>query len=513
MLCQTFAPSSTTLENRKQIYQFLDFCRKQANLNRHPKIASLVLEIPLIDPLALLHQLLPPRSLHFYFEHREVAIAAIGSTLQIQTEGGDRFTKIKQEIQDWTSHCITSTAFNPAQTLQASPHFFCSFTFDDEPLSADSPFPHGMVFLPEWEIMRMGDRACLIANVQVDPLQLDPLQLDPLQLDPSTGSHVLEGLTQTIWQQWQRVQGSGANSGANSGTSSGTSSGANFLMDCAMPNAIAPWQFEEVHNFEASVTQALDSIAQGQLDKIVLAHTLDVTASVPFQWAYSLHHLRQQHSGCYIFSVGNEEGKNFIGASPERLLSIRQTLSDRQLITDALAGSSPRGTTLREDAELSRRLLSNIKERHEHQVVVDFITQELATLGLDPQFSSHPGLLQLANIQHIHTPIQTTVPEQLHPIDLVAKLHPTPAVAGLPRNLACEQIRRYELAERSLYAAPLGWIDLQGNADFIVGIRSALLWGDRARLYAGAGIVAGSNPKRELAEVRLKLQALLQALI
>jgi menaquinone-specific isochorismate synthase len=495
MLCQTFAPSSTTLENRKQIYQFLDFCRKQANLNRHPKIASLVLEIPPIDPLAVLHQLLPSRSLHFYFEHREVAIAAIGSTVQIQTEGGDRFTKIKQKIQDWTAHCITSTVFNPAQTLQASPHFFCSFTFDDEPLSDDSPFPHGTVFLPEWEIVRMGDRACLIANVQVDPLQIDPLQIDPF--DPATGTHSLEALTHTIWQQWQQVQ----------------TCGADFLIDCAMPNAIAPWQFEEVHNFEASVAQALESIAQGQLDKIVLAHTLDVTASMPFQWAYSLHHLRQQHSGCYIFSVGNEEGKNFIGASPERLLSIRQTLSDRQLITDALAGSSPRGTTLREDAELSQRLLSNIKERHEHQVVVDFITQELTTLGLDPQFSTHPGLLQLANIQHIHTPIQTTVPDQLHPIDIVAKLHPTPAVAGLPRNLACEQIRRYELAERSLYAAPLGWIDLQGNADFIVGIRSALLWGDRARLYAGAGIVAGSNPKRELAEVRLKLQALLQALI
>ena len=105
------------------------------------------------------------------------------------------------------------------------------------------------------------------------------------------------------------------------------------------------------------------------------------------------------------------------------------------------------------------------------------------------------------------------VPANIHPLKIVAQLHPTPAVAGAARDVACAEIRRYENFERGLYAAPLGWIDSQGNCEFIVGIRSALIDGDRARLYAGAGIVAGSDPDKEFAEVQLKRQALLKALV
>jgi menaquinone-specific isochorismate synthase len=121
--------------------------------------------------------------------------------------------------------------------------------------------------------------------------------------------------------------------------------------------------------------------------------------------------------------------------------------------------------------------------------------------------------LQLSNIQHLQTPIHASVPAHVHLLDVVAELHPTPAVAGVPREIACDIIRRHERFERSLYAAPIGWVDHQGNGEFAVGIRSALINGQEARLYAGAGIVAGSDPDRELAEIQLKLQALLNALV
>jgi menaquinone-specific isochorismate synthase len=127
--------------------------------------------------------------------------------------------------------------------------------------------------------------------------------------------------------------------------------------------------------------------------------------------------------------------------------------------------------------------------------------------------SPTPQLLQLLNIQHLWTPIQANVPTGVHPLEIVAELHPTPAVAGTPREISQEQIRRYETFDRGLYAAPLGWVDHRGNSEFIVGIRSALIDGDRARLYAGAGIVAGSDPDKEVAEIQLKLQALLKALV
>jgi menaquinone-specific isochorismate synthase len=144
--------------------------------------------------------------------------------------------------------------------------------------------------------------------------------------------------------------------------------------------------------------------------------------------------------------------------------------------------------------------------------VLNFITQRLCQLGLLPQILA-PRLRQLSNIQHLWTPISAVVPANIHPLKIVAQLHPTPAVAGAARDVACAEIRRYENFERGLYAAPLGWIDAKGNCEFIVGIRSALIDGDRARLYAGAGIVAGSDPDKEFAEVQLKLQALLKALV
>jgi menaquinone-specific isochorismate synthase len=136
----------------------------------------------------------------------------------------------------------------------------------------------------------------------------------------------------------------------------------------------------------------------------------------------------------------------------------------------------------------------------------------LRAQGLSPRHSTPPGLLRLPHIQHLHTPICADVPRHVSPLALVEALHPTPAVAGVPTQTACDLIQQEEPCDRGLYAAPFGWVDPYGNSEFIVGIRSALIQGNQARLYAGAGIVDGSDPARELAEVQLKLQAIAEAL-
>ncbi|HEY9645255.1 MAG TPA: isochorismate synthase [Chroococcidiopsis sp.] len=355
----------------------------------------------------------------------------------------------------------------------SNPYFFCSFTFFDQP-SALSPFPAATVFLPRWQIVRRQDRCNAIANLVIS-------------------SHLnIENVATELWQGLQTIR-----------------SARHGLLSDSIRQPFQQWKTTEIHNFKASVVSALQSIYANQLSKVVLAHEVDVLSPVAFRWLHSLHNLRQRHPDCYIFSTSNGKGQSFIGASPERLISIR----DRTLITDALAGSAPRGKTVEEDIKLGDRLLSSDKERHEHRVVVDFMIHQLQQFGLSPRWAAIPTLRRLSNIQHLHTPIQATVLPNLHPLQILAELHPTPAVAGMSRDLACQYIRRHEPFERSLYAAPLGWVDAQGNAEFIVGIRSALLEGHRARLYAGAGIVAGSNPDRELAEVKLKLQALLQSLV
>ena len=321
---------------------------------------------------------------------------------------------------------------------------------------------------------RQAERCTIVANVILDQT-----------LDPERSS-------EQIWQKFQAIRAI-----------------KHQAIDLAIGlNKFVRKDFSHTDYFKKSVLSVLESIQKKQLHKVVLAHALDVTLPIPFNLVNSLNNLRRLYSNCYIFSTNNGQGQTFVGASPERLVKIH----NQHLETDALAGSAPRGKTAIADTQLGDRLLSSQKETHEHRVVTDFITRHLEELGITAQ-RSPARLLQLPNIQHLHTPIRAIVPPNIHLLDVVAKLHPTPAVAGVPRELACEQIRHYEQFERSLYAAPIGWVDHQGNGEFAVGIRSAMLNGCHARLFAGAGIVAGSNPKKELTEVELKLQALLAALV
>jgi len=228
----------------------------------------------------------------------------------------------------------------------------------------------------------------------------------------------------------------------------------------------------------------------------------------PFDVIQSLANLRSLHPDCYIFSSSNGKGQNFVGASPERLLSVQ----NQQLVTDALAGSAPRGANNTEDLHLANLLLKNRKEKREHYAVSEFVIERLRSVGVKAQ-QLPLQLLKLSNIQHLWTPIYAHLPADIQPLEIIELLHPTPAVAGVSTNIACDKIRYYEQLDRSLYAAPLGWVDYDGNCEFIVGIRSALIDGDRAILYAGAGVVSGSNADKEFDEVQLKLQSLLKALV
>jgi menaquinone-specific isochorismate synthase len=136
----------------------------------------------------------------------------------------------------------------------------------------------------------------------------------------------------------------------------------------------------------------------------------------------------------------------------------------------------------------------------------------VADLNLKVEHAAHPRLLGLANVHHLHTPISANLPESVHILDLVGRLHPTPAVGGAPQAPALAAIARLESFPRGLYAGPQGWVDHRGGGEFFVGLRSALIDGRTATAYAGAGIVAGSEPEKEFAETELKFKALIEAL-
>ena len=176
----------------------------------------------------------------------------------------------------------------------------------------------------------------------------------------------------------------------------------------------------------------------------------------------------------------------------------------------ALAGSIRRGQTLAEDEDLGDRLLNSPKERQEHQFVIQAIADHLDA-SVSDLVVEETGLLKLSNIQHIFTPISGRKKGNAHILDFVEALHPTPAVGGLPSGPGLEYISRSEPVSRGWYAAPVGWFDTVGGGEFVVALRSAVTDGSRTRLYAGAGIVAESDPAREWQETELKFRPMMEA--
>lgn len=472
----TVAPSrSNTLPHYANIHQALKTCLRQARQTNSEHIASLSFPLPAIDPLAVFLTFPQSDQRQCYFESpsRGQAIAAWDALICEHFSGGDRFAAARQAIATWQPRIQTFPE------RREGPYFFCSFSFFDTVAAAIGGFAPATVLLTRWQVVRHQHRCTLIANVLIRPHS----RLAPL--------------TRAIAEQVGKLQ---------------RFVPASRHLDSHWSREAAAWQPQlarpEGQQFKQKVETTLQAIHHQELQKQVVAQAFDVTRKQPFQRETALPRLRSRYPDCYIFSFSGEADSHFIGASPERLLSIRQG----RLVTDALAGSAPRGETPEADRAIGQQLLNNPKEQREHQLVLDFIVERLEAEGLKPCYSTPPGLLRLSNIQHLHTPICADVSPQTSPLTLVESLHPTPAVAGVPMPAACQRIRQGETCDRGLYAAPLGWIDPAGNSEFIVGIRSALIQHNRARLFAGAGIVADSDPAQELAEIQLKLQALAQAL-
>jgi menaquinone-specific isochorismate synthase len=269
------------------------------------------------------------------------------------------------------------------------------------------------------------------------------------------------------------------------------------------------FQTIEAGDFRTAVNGGLAAIASGDVKKIVLARVQEMRAGGPLHPLRLLNGLRERFPECYSFSVANGCGQSFIGASPERLVRVSKGV----LETEALAGSARRGASASEDAALGAALLSSEKDLREQRHVLDSIVRRLAPLGLTLTFPEAPSLRKLANVQHLHTPVSATLPAGVHLLDALARLHPTPAVGGSPREEAVARIRDLEGFPRGLYAGAIGWMNSRGGGEFLVGIRSALVDGNTARLYAGAGIVAGSDPEKEFAETELKFRAMREALL
>lgn len=259
------------------------------------------------------------------------------------------------------------------------------------------------------------------------------------------------------------------------------------------------------------VDRGIAAVDRGELDKVVCARML-VLGPGPDPAAV-LDALRRRNPNCAVFAF-TAGAATFLGATPEELA----VLDGHRLGTSAVAGTARRGADAAEDRQLADLLLASAKERAEHRFVVEAVTAGLEGLGLVDPTPTEPEILALANLQHLRTPITSRVRQRSSGVNdmdvlrVAGVLHPTPATGGAPLDSALAFIGAHETFDRGWYAAPVGWCDLDGNGELRVALRSMLATDDGLRLFAGAGVVAGSAPEGELAETSVKLRALLDVL-
>lgn len=260
-------------------------------------------------------------------------------------------------------------------------------------------------------------------------------------------------------------------------------------------------------HYEQAVARAVEKIAAGELEKIVLAREVQVHAPGDHDPAALLGVLRAEFPSCFSFCVGRGES-TLIAASPELLLR----REGHRVSTLALAGSTRRSADPAVDAHLGEQLLQDASYREEHAIVARRIERTLRPHSVWVAAAEEPELVRIANIQHLATPIRAQLSEPIDALELAGIMHPTPAVGGEPLERAEPLIPALEGLDRGWYAGPVGWTDATGDGELCVTLRCALLQGRVARLYAGGGIVSGSDPARELAETETKLGALLPLL-
>jgi len=253
-----------------------------------------------------------------------------------------------------------------------------------------------------------------------------------------------------------------------------------------------------------SVDEAISRLRSGRIDKVVLARQLVVEADAPLSQYAILDRLRTAYPSAFRYALNG-----FVGASPELLLERRGS----DIRSQPMAGTVARGSGPESDQAVRSGLLRSEKDLSEHRFLVDMVRETLQPYCTDLVAPTSPDVVSLANVHHLATAISGRLTTPMNVLDLVAALHPTPAVGGRPTEEALAVIAELEELDRGRYAGAIGWVDANGDGCFAVAIRCAQLEGNRALLFAGNGIVAESDSQRELEETRAKFQAMLTAII
>ncbi len=457
---------------------------------RHRTLVSVTAEVELRDPCAAVFASRLASDRWFCWEQpdRGFALAGLGVAHEAVSRGRQRFAEIAREcLQVGRDAVVDEPAGLPAG---AGPVWLGGFAFAAEGSASptwSSLSPASMV-LPELSLCRSGDATFLTLNALVGGSSLRSRDDGPGEDRGQDGEGEAADLAVS----------------ALAARLAGLRDEALPLLD---PHPTAPATIRSARpprEFEAAVEAATSRIGAGEMSKVVLAREVIVEAASAHDTAALYGALREQFPSCFCFCCGTSEAA-FVGASPELL--VRRT--GASVSTVALAGSTRRSSDPAVDDHLGEQLLHSDKNRREQRIVAERIVRALRPHAVWVEAAAEPEIAKVANIQHLATPVIAQLAEPHSAIELAGMLHPTPAVGGEPWPPAERAIAELEGMDRGWYAAPVGWMDATEDGEFCVALRSALIRDREAHLFAGVGVVAGSDPAAELAETEVKLQALL----
>jgi isochorismate synthase len=392
-------------------------------------------------------------------------IVGAGSEARITVEGPDRFQRAKTSLSEVLQSAIIDG------DREATPILMGGFRFDHgSKVNGNwAEFSDGLLSLPRVMVsckspdLWLTLNAFVISDTNVESIQAELVASAAALLEarsPERWKNVAEVVEETSREQWR-----------------------------------------------AGVGEALQAVKSGCLRKVTLARMARAQSRSPIYPEIVLRSLVENYPQCRVFAIRRGD-VCFVGASPEELVSLRGTT----VTSTCLAGSAPRGISEYEDSHFSEGMLESAKEREEHAIVVDWVSERMQGLCQELHWNEAPEILRLGNVQHLATRFFGTAKSGANVLDFVNALHPTPAVGGIPLAPALEMISRVEAFDRGWYTGPVGWVDGNGFGEFAIALRCALIRGKDAFLYAGAGIVSASDADREYEETTLKLKPLLTAL-
>jgi isochorismate synthase len=464
----------TAIETAPLLAGLEDAVARAAEVGRRTLASATAPIDPSSDPSALAFGSRRAGDRWFCWEQpdRDFALAGIGSAMELISRGEDRFIDVaRRGAEAFHDRVAAEPAELPAG---AGPVWVGGFAFDPQGGSEPqwSSLPPALMTMPEVAMLRSGGQAFLTVALIVEPGADPDRLLEPI--GGRLGALRAEPLTPPDPHPSEATRIAGRH---------------------------PPERYEEL------VSSAVERISSGDLEKVVLARELTVEAPSAHEPSGLYGAMRELFPSCFCFCVGTPEAV-FLGASPELL--VRR--SGAVAATVALAGTTTRSVDQAVDDHLGEAMMRSPKVRSEHAIVVRRIQRRLRPQAVWVHAEEEPSVVRVGNLQHLATPIRSQLTEARAAIELAGLLHPTPAVGGEPRAEALELIRELEGIDRGWYAAPIGWMDAADDGEFCVGLRSALLRDRIAHLYAGNGIVAGSDPAAELAETELKFAVLLPLL-